>query len=90
MKYVSYLNTLQSYSFFSLISKDIYNDWEFSPMKITFPANQSGSAIMYARPKDDDMVEGTERFVLSLKKISRKLVSHVQSKVVDIIDNDGR
>lgn len=67
---------------------DIYNDWEFSPMKITFPANQSGSAIMYARPKDDDMVEGTERFVLSLKKISRKLVSHVQSKVVDIIDND--
>ncbi|XP_052683580.1 uncharacterized protein LOC128163927 [Crassostrea angulata] len=66
----------------------IFNDWEFSPLKITFLANQSGSAIMYARPKDDDTVEGTERFVLSLKKISRKLVSHVQSKVVDIIDND--
>nr|XP_022308135.1 uncharacterized protein LOC111114138 [Crassostrea virginica] len=67
---------------------EIHQDWEFSPVKLTFQANQSGSAIMYARPKEDDIVEGTERFVLSLKRISNRMVSYVKSKLVEIIDDD--
>lgn len=59
-------------------------------MKIMFLVNQFGFVIMYVWLKDDDMVEGIEWFVLFLKKILWKLVFYVQSKVVDIIDNDGR
>ena len=69
---------------------EIHQDWEFSPVKLTFQANQSGSAIMYARPKEDDIVEGTERFVLSLKRISNRMVSYVKSKLVEIIDDDSK
>lgn len=90
MKYVLYLNMLQLYFFFYLIFKDIYNDWEFLFMKIMFLVNQFGFVIMYVWLKDDDIVEGIEWFVLFLKKILWKLVFYVQSKVVDIIDNDGR
>lgn len=90
MKYFLYLNMLQLYFFFYLIFKDIYNDWEFLFMKIMFLVNQFGFVIMYVWLKDDDMVEGIEWFVLFLKKILWKLVFYVQSKVVDIIDNDGR
>ena len=45
---------------------------------------------MYARPKEDDIVEGNERFVLSLKRISNRMVSYVKSKLVEVIDDDSK
>ncbi|XP_061185496.1 uncharacterized protein LOC133193551 [Saccostrea echinata] len=67
---------------------DFFLDWEVVPLKVVFQPNESGISIMYARPKDDAVIEGTERHLLTLKRISNGVVSLVRSKLVDIIDND--
>lgn len=72
-----------------MIVSDFFMDWEFAPVKVVFQPNETGSALMHARPKDDAEMEGTERHILTLKKISHGLISHVQTKIIDIIDNDG-